>query len=111
MRELDLAGARPAPFARAEVRGPADLGVGCELGRGSDGPKHVVRRGKTSVRTEEQARRLLESVDTSTLVGLRCPAVILRTKLIVSRGADNPPASIYADILRGGSTSSGNGQT
>jgi site-specific recombinase XerD len=34
------------------------------------GPKHVVRRGKTPVLTEEQARRLLESLDTSTLVGL-----------------------------------------
>jgi site-specific recombinase XerD len=35
------------------------------------GPRHVVRRGKTPVLTEEQARRLLESIDTSTLVGLR----------------------------------------
>jgi hypothetical protein len=30
MRELDLAGALPAPFARAEVRGPADLGIEIE---------------------------------------------------------------------------------
>jgi hypothetical protein len=30
MRELDLAGARPAPFARAEVRGAADLGIEVE---------------------------------------------------------------------------------
>ena len=28
------------------------------------GPKHVVRRGKTPVLTEDQARRLLESIDT-----------------------------------------------
>jgi site-specific recombinase XerD len=40
------------------------------------GPKHVVRRGKTPVLTEEQARRLLESLDTSTLVGLRDRALI-----------------------------------
>ena len=30
------------------------------------GPKHVVRRGKTPVLTEEQARRLLDSIDTTT---------------------------------------------
>jgi site-specific recombinase XerD len=40
------------------------------------GPKHVVRRGKTPVLSEEQARRLLESLDTSTLVGLRDRALI-----------------------------------
>src|SRR5271168_778946 len=40
------------------------------------GPKHVVRRGKTPVLTEDQARRLLESIDASTLVGLRDRALI-----------------------------------
>jgi integrase len=40
------------------------------------GPKHVVRRGKTPVLTEDQARWLLESIDTSTLVGLRDRALI-----------------------------------
>jgi integrase/recombinase XerD len=40
------------------------------------GPKHVVRRGKTPVLTEDQARRLLASIDTSTLVGLRDRALI-----------------------------------
>jgi integrase/recombinase XerD len=40
------------------------------------GPTHVVRRGKTPVLTEEQARRLLESIDSSTLVGLRDRALI-----------------------------------
>ena len=35
-----------------------------------------MRRGKTPVLTEEQARRLLESLDTSTLVGLRDRALI-----------------------------------
>ena len=40
------------------------------------GPKHVVKRGKTPVLTEEQARQLIESLDTSTLVGLRDRALI-----------------------------------
>jgi site-specific recombinase XerD len=40
------------------------------------GPKHVVKRGKTPVLTEEQARRLIESIDTSTVVGLRDRALI-----------------------------------
>jgi site-specific recombinase XerD len=35
------------------------------------GPKHVVKRGKTPVLTAEQARQLLDSIDVSTLVGLR----------------------------------------
>jgi site-specific recombinase XerC len=40
------------------------------------GPKHFVRRGKTPVLTEDQARRLLESIDASTVVGLRDRALI-----------------------------------
>src|SRR3954447_10674722 len=40
------------------------------------GPKYVVRRGKTPVLSEEEARRLIESIDTSTVVGLRDRAVI-----------------------------------
>jgi site-specific recombinase XerC len=40
------------------------------------GPKHVVRRGKTPVLSEEQARRLLDSIDVSTVVGLRDRALI-----------------------------------
>jgi hypothetical protein len=40
------------------------------------GPKHVVKRGKTPVLTSDQARLLLESIDTSTLVGLRDRALI-----------------------------------
>jgi len=40
------------------------------------GPKHVVRRGKTPVLTEDQARRLIASIDTLTLVGLRDRALI-----------------------------------
>src|SRR5271170_657372 len=45
------------------------------------GPKHDVRRGKTPVLTEEQARRLLESIDTSTSAGRpRGPTVWQRRK-------------------------------
>src|SRR3954463_14110699 len=40
------------------------------------GPKYVVRRGKTPVLSEEQARRLIESIDTSMVVGLRDRALI-----------------------------------
>jgi site-specific recombinase XerD len=40
------------------------------------GPKHVVKRGKTPVLTAEQARALIDSIDTSTLVGLRDRALI-----------------------------------
>jgi site-specific recombinase XerD len=40
------------------------------------GPKHVVKRGKTPVLTAEQARQLLDSIDTTTLVGLRDRALI-----------------------------------
>ena len=40
------------------------------------GPKHSVRKGKTPVLEEEDARMLLESIDTSTVVGLRNRALI-----------------------------------
>jgi site-specific recombinase XerD len=40
------------------------------------GPKHVVKRGKTPVLSAEQARQLLDFINTSTLVGLRDRALI-----------------------------------
>lgn len=40
------------------------------------GPKHTVRRGKTPVMDAEQARALLDSIDTGTIVGLRDRAII-----------------------------------
>jgi integrase/recombinase XerD len=40
------------------------------------GPKHVVHRGKTPVLKADQARTLLDSIDTSTVVGLRDRALI-----------------------------------
>jgi integrase/recombinase XerD len=40
------------------------------------GPKYVVKRGKTPVLKAEQARQLLDSIDTSTVAGLRDRALI-----------------------------------
>ena len=40
------------------------------------GPKHVVKTGKTTMLTGEEARELLDSIDTSSLVGLRDRALI-----------------------------------
>ncbi len=40
------------------------------------GPKHVVKTGKTTVLSGEQARALLDGIDVSTVVGLRYRALI-----------------------------------
>jgi integrase/recombinase XerD len=40
------------------------------------GPKHVVKRGKTPVLKADQARALLDSIDTNTIVGLRDRALL-----------------------------------
>jgi len=40
------------------------------------GPRHIVKKGKTLVLTAEQARSLLDSIDTSSLIGLRDRALI-----------------------------------
>ena len=40
------------------------------------GPTYVVKKGKTPVLTADEARQLLDSIDTSTLVGLRDRAII-----------------------------------
>lgn len=40
------------------------------------GPKHVVKRGKTPVLTADQARTLLDSINTDSIVGLRDRALI-----------------------------------
>jgi integrase/recombinase XerD len=40
------------------------------------GPRHVVKKGKTPVLTAAEARQLLDSIDTSTLIGLRDRALI-----------------------------------
>lgn len=40
------------------------------------GPKHVVKRGKTPILTADEARTLLDSIETSALIGLRDRALI-----------------------------------
>ncbi len=40
------------------------------------GPKHVVKRGKTPVLSAEEARQLLDSIESNTLIGLRDRALI-----------------------------------
>jgi integrase/recombinase XerD len=40
------------------------------------GPKHVVKKGKTPVLTAEEARQLLDAIDTSTVTGQRDRALI-----------------------------------
>ena len=40
------------------------------------GPKYTVKKGKTPVLTGEEARQLIDSIDTSTIVGLRDRALI-----------------------------------
>lgn len=40
------------------------------------GPKHVVKRGKTPVLTADEARRLLDAIDVSTVIGLRDRALV-----------------------------------
>lgn len=40
------------------------------------GPKHVVKRGRTPVLTADEARHLLDSIDVSTIIGLRDRALM-----------------------------------
>lgn len=40
------------------------------------GPKHVVKKGKTPVLSAEEARELIDSIDTESLVGLRDRAMV-----------------------------------
>ena len=40
------------------------------------GPKHVVKKGKTSMLDGAEAKKLLDSIDVSTIVGLRDRALI-----------------------------------
>jgi len=49
------------------------------------GPKHVVKRGKTPVLTGDQARALIDSIDVSTVVGLRDRALIAVMTFVLAR--------------------------
>ena len=54
------------------------IGQVCEINpaQAVRGPKHVVKRGKTPVLSEEEARQLLTGIDVSNVVGLRDRALI-----------------------------------
>ena len=79
-----LTGERSAPTVKqhlAAIRGLFDWLVTGHIletnpAHSVRGPKHIVTRGKTSVLTADQARQLLDSIDTSTIVGLRDRAFI-----------------------------------
>jgi integrase len=75
---------RPGDFSGLAPLNPpvGEAGVGLvgilaiNLAHAVRGPKHVVKRGKTRVLTSDQAMALIESIDTSTLAGLRDRALI-----------------------------------
>ena len=54
------------------------IGQVCEINpaQAVRGPKHVVKRGKTPVLSEDEARQLLTKIDVSNVVGLRDRALI-----------------------------------
>jgi hypothetical protein len=86
---LDHAPGVDAVHGRGGERAGA-AGGGAE--EGARGPKHVVKTGKTTVLTGEQARELLDSIDTSTLVGLRDRALISVMTFAFRRPATARPA-------------------
>ena len=49
------------------------------------GPKHVVKRGRTPILTSDEARLLLDSIDVSSIVGLRDRALIALMTYTFSR--------------------------
>ncbi len=60
------------------------------------GPKHIITRGKTPVLSAEQARQLLDAIDTSNIVGLRDRALIAvmvysfaRVSAVIGMNADD----------------------
>ncbi|WP_390620597.1 tyrosine-type recombinase/integrase [Caulifigura coniformis] len=59
------------------------------------GPKHIVKRGKTPVITADEARQLLDSIDTSTLIGLRDRALI--ATMLFTFGRVSPVVGMKVD--------------
>lgn len=52
------------------------------------GPKYSIKRGKTSVLTAAEARELLDSIETDTIIGLRDRALIgVMVQLLTSYGS------------------------
>ena len=70
-REAALGGA--APFVRLACHRPDHAG---ESRRAVRGPRHIVRRGKTPVLDPQEARQLIDAIDTTTIIGLRDRALI-----------------------------------
>ena len=70
-REAALGGV--APFVRLARHRPdhADQSRGAVRG-----PRHIVRRGKTPVLDPQEARQLIDAIDTTTVIGLRDRALI-----------------------------------
>ena len=66
------------------------------------GPKHVVKRGKTPVLTADEARKLLNSIDTSTIIGLRdrCDWVMIYSFARVSAGVSMQVGDFYVEGKR-----------
>jgi site-specific recombinase XerD len=82
LEELSLSMAAPSVKQNlATIRMLFDwliIGQICEINpaQAVRGPKHVVKRGKTPVLSEEEARQLLTRIDVSNVVGLRDRALI-----------------------------------
>jgi site-specific recombinase XerD len=62
------------------------------------GPKYSVKKGKTPMLSAEEACALLDSIDTSTVVGLRDRAASIRTKI----GCHTFRATGITEYLRNG---------
>jgi len=60
------------------------------------GPKYIIKRGTTPVLTAAEARRLLDSIDTGSLIGLRDRALIGAMVYLGSRAGGDSFMNISA---------------
>ena len=51
------------------------------------GPRYVVKRGKTALLSAEEARKLLDSIDTAPLIGLPHARALIGAWSLVSPGS------------------------
>jgi site-specific recombinase XerD len=80
----DLHRARSAPTAKLRLAALRNLFDWMVIGQimpanpaaAVRGPRHIVRRGKTPVLVPDEARQLLDAIDTTTVIGLRDRALI-----------------------------------
>ena len=70
------------------------------------GPKHVVTKGATPVLSPSEARKLLETIDTGALAGLRGPGAALGDALQL-RARERGPGDAAAGLLRAGRPGAG----